>query len=78
MIVCSCYGITENDYRQALRSGATRRDPRRQAEQQLAAWGKACPAGHGCGSCLLTLLALAEDETADRKSQLACSIGRQS
>ena len=55
MIVCHCYGVSEERVRESVRAGAS-------SPEQV---GRACFAGRGCGSCRERLVAVIESETAE-------------
>jgi bacterioferritin-associated ferredoxin len=52
MIVCHCYGVSDREIRKCAREGA----------QDLAAVGRHCGAGTGCGGCRPELDDILESE----------------
>lgn len=53
MIVCHCYCVSDREIRKCAREGAA----------DLAAVGRHCGAGTGCGGCRPELSAILESET---------------
>lgn len=62
MFVCSCYAVTEEDLRQAVRAASHK------------GCAVDCPAGSGCGSCRQVIEALLREEQQNsRRSQGSAS-----